>query len=122
VAGKEGRVQFNFQASSWERWSIDISPDAWEQLENGHQCNASHGTHWAFDLRCGAGACAADKQVQRRRGSADTRAVGSLRRRCEYGKPEGNRAEGTATGLAPERRFERRRLSSDEYFRRVPAQ
>src|SRR5262249_26184060 len=33
---------------------------------------------------CGAGACAADEQVQRRRGFADTRAAGSLRRRCEY--------------------------------------
>src|SRR5262245_65920214 len=70
----------------------------------------------------GAGACADNKQVQRRRGFADTRAAGSLRRRCEYGKPEGNRAEGPATGLAPEGGSERRRLSSDEYFHRVPAQ
>src|SRR5262249_43551990 len=52
----------------------------------------------------------------------DTRAAGDLRDRCEHGQPEGNGAERPATGLAAERGRERRRLSSEQYFRRIPAQ
>src|SRR5262252_2233541 len=121
LAGKEGRVQFSFSAAFWERALTDISPGALEQP--GMTINVTRRAALVGLSTCIAVPVRA-QTTSRPKDAADSVTLeqpavfdiaantGSLKETVQKGQQL----------VAPERGTERRRLSSEQYFDRVPAQ
>src|SRR5262249_26884160 len=119
LAAKEGTGQFKLWNKSYSTL-VETRHLARRAGEiNDNQRHPPCGPHSPCELRRFSGIRRARQGPER--GICDARQARRLRDESQYGKPEGKRAEGPATGLASERQAERRPISNYEYLRSIPS-